>query len=85
MGNGNSYFIENLEDININVINALENSLITKKVMCNFDVNPKPNEIVEMYDFRRYGFILKNNYNISDIEILLNVKKGNKNEKKNLI
>lgn len=35
LGNGNYYFIENLEDINLNVIKALENSLITKKIKCN--------------------------------------------------
>ena len=86
VGNGNYYFIENLEDININVINALKNSLITKKIKCNYEVNPKPyieynqKQIVGIYDFMRYGFILKNNNNISDIEIILKMKKGDINE-----
>lgn len=65
MGNGNSFFSQKSEDISKNVIDALDQSQIKNKISVNFKVNHYPyidynqKQIVGIYDFMRYGFILK--------------------------
>ena len=80
MGNGNSFFIENLQDLNKNVISALAESQISNKINCTCELNHKalieenPNKTLGINDFFRHGFILGEINN--ELEILLKIKKG---------
>ena len=80
MGNGNSYFIENLQDLNRNVISALAESQISNKINCTCELNQKalieenPIKTVGISDFFRHGFILGEINN--ELEILIKIKKG---------
>ena len=87
MGNGNSYFIDNLQKLNKNVIDALEKAQSSNKIICNFENNQKDKTYIEynqkqvtgLNNFMRYGFILKER-NIKDITISINVNDVDKNE-----
>ena len=89
MGNGNSFFCNKLNDINKNVINALEQSQIANIISVNFEVMPKPyieynnKQLAGIYDFMRYGFILNNKNNNSNINISLEYNKIKKTFKFN--
>ena len=67
MGNGNSFFSQKSEDIPKNVIDALDQSQMKNKISVNFKVIHNPYieynqiQIVGIYDFMIYGFILKKN------------------------
>jgi hypothetical protein len=80
MGNGNSFFIDNLQDLNKNVISALAESQISNKINCTCELNHKalieenPNKTLGINDFFRHGFILGEINN--ELEILLKIKKG---------
>ena len=80
MGNGNSFFIDNLQDLNRNVISALAESQISNKINCTCELNHKalieenPNKTLGINDFFRHGFILGEINN--ELEILLKIKKG---------
>ena len=88
MGNGNSFFSQKSEDISKNVIDALEQSQMKDKIPVNFKVNQNPyieynqKQIIGIYDFMRYGFILKNKTISNKIEISLNIEKGKENKDK---
>lgn len=88
MGNGNSYFIDNLKDLNKTVISALAESQISDKIACICQLNQhalieeNPNKTVGISDFFRHGFILSDIY--KDIEIMLNIKKGDIYERKRI-
>ena len=88
MGNGNSFFSQKSEDISKNVIDALDQSQIKNKISVNFKVNHYPyidynqKQIVGIYDFMRYGFILKKKKISNKIEISLNIEKGKENKDK---
>ena len=88
MGKGNSFIIQNLNNLNQTVINALEGAHKNKEY--NFENNYSNNkdkiylecnktQFAGINDFIRYGFILKDK-NIDDIEIKM--KKGYKHEEK---
>ena len=88
MGNGNSFFIDNLQDLNKNVIEALECAQKSRKIICTCENNYKDKtyieynqkQVVDINNFMRYGFILKEK-NINDIEILLKVINNKEKEK----
>ena len=88
MGNGNSFFSQKSEDISKNVIDALDQSQMKNKISVNFKVNHNPyieynqKQMVGIYDFMRYGFILKNKTISSKIKISLNIEKGKENKDK---
>ena len=88
MGNGNLFFSQKSEDISKNVIYALEQSQMKNKIPVNFKVNHNPyieynqKQLVGIYDFMRYGFILKNKTISSKIKISLNIEKGKGNKDK---
>ena len=88
MGNGNSFFSQKSEDISKNVIDSLDQSQIKNKISVNFKVNHYPyidynqKQIVGIYDFMRYGFILKKKTISNKIEISLNIEKGKENKDK---
>ena len=88
MGNGNSFFSQNSEDISKNVIDALDQSQMKNKISANFKVNHNPyieynqKQIVGIYDFMRYGFILKNKTISNKIKISLNIEKRKENKDK---
>ena len=89
MGNGNSFFIDNLKDLNKNVISALAESQISNKINCTCELNQpvlieeNPNKTVGINDFFRHGFILGEINN--ELEILLKIKKGDIYEEKKII
>ena len=87
MGNGNSFFISNLDKLNKSVIDALEGALKSNNIMLNFENNYKNKNYIEYNqkqvtgenNFLRYGFILKEK-EIKDIIILIKITKDNKTE-----
>jgi len=88
MGNGNSFFINNLENLNNTVINALEGA--DNLMSCYFKINKQEKiylqynktQLVPANGFIRFGFILKDK-DINDIEILFKLYiKESKEEKK---
>ena len=89
MGNGNSFFIDNLNNLNKTVIEALEGAQKSKNIICLYENNYKDKiymefnqkQVVSINNFMRYGFILKDK-NISDIDILLKIKNKEEKEEK---
>ena len=87
MGNGNSFFISNLDKLNKSVIDALEGALKSNNIMLNFENNYKNKNYIEYNqkqvtgenNFLRYGFILKEK-EIKDIIILIKITKDGKTE-----
>ena len=82
IGNGFSYYINDLNNLNKTTILALENSQKLKTIICDITNNYKDKTYIEcnmkdyngINDFMKYGFIFKNkNININEIELLLKI------------
>ena len=82
MGNGNSFFIKDLDKLNKNVIEALEGALISNNIFLHFENNYKDKTYIEFNqkqaigenNFMRYGFILKGK-EIKDITVTIKITK----------
>ena len=80
MGNGNSFFINNLENLNSAVINALEGA--DNLMSCYFEINKlekiylqyNKKQLVPANDYIRFGFILALNlFNMIRVLIQINI------------
>ena len=86
IGNGYSYFIDDLNDLNKVIISALEKSQFEMCIECKSDqlnnIEDKNQKYIHINDFFRHGIILDNSLNDINFKILINKEEINISLKK---